>query len=428
MNYRESIEYLFGLGNEIQTMKFGLETTTAILDELGRPQDDFSAVIVAGTNGKGSVASFIHSALLENGLETGLFTSPHLERIEERITTNGQQIDSEIFADQFTAVLEASMSLGLPSHPTFFELIACTALYAFSRLGMETAVLEVGMGGRLDSTNTVEPVLSVITRIGLDHQQYLGATLALIAAEKAGIMRGGVSAVSSPQAPEALAALEKAALEVGAPLDFLTPDEYQVTGNREGCYRFHYRGREYRLGVPGIHQAENAAVALKALDALRRRGWEMTPEAVQAGIEKMTRPGVVEVIKGQPDIILDGCHNRDAALSLRRFLESHAKGPLTLIFGMMKDKDIEAVASILSPLFAKVVLVSIKSSRACSIGELKKYVPDGIGSDCAADALDKAVSAGNTVVVAGSLYLVGELRPMIRAQGEGVGSSDQGRV
>ena len=417
MNYRESVAYLYGLGNEIQTMKFGLETTRAILAGLGGPQEDFPCILVSGTNGKGSAASFIQHSLVEAGLDTGLFTSPHLERIEERIRINQNDIGSEMFARHFTAVLDASLSLGLANHPTFFELITCTALHAFSRMDVEAAVLEVGMGGRLDSTNAVEPVLSVITRIGLDHQRYLGETIDLIAAEKAGIMRRDVPAVSSPQTPEASTVLEKAALEAGAPLYFLASDEYQVTGSRKGCYRFLFGDREYQLGVPGIHQVENSALALKSLDVLRRRGWKIALEAARAGIEGMERRGVIEIVRGEPKIVLDGGHNRDAALSLGRFLDSHFDQPLTLVFGMMKDKDIKEVISILEPLFAKIILVPLKSRRAFSLRELKAHIPDGVEAESAGSALDQAEGFGHPVVVAGSFYLAGEIRTLLRKRG-----------
>jgi len=418
MNYQESVAYLYNLGNEIQTMKFGLETTRAVLARLGNPQNGFPCIIVSGTNGKGSAASFIQGTLVEAGFKTGLFTSPHLERIEERIRINQNDIGSEMFARHFTAVLDACLSLGLDSHPTFFELITCTALHAFSRMDVEAAVLEVGMGGRLDSTNAVEPVLSVITRIGLDHQRYLGETIDLIAAEKAGIMRRDVPAVSSPQTPEASTVLEKAALEAGTPLDFLAPDEYQVTGSREGCYRFLFGGREYQLGVPGIHQVENSALALKGLDVLRKRGWKIAPEAARAGIEGMERRGVIEIVRGEPKIVLDGGHNRDAALSLRRFLDSHFDQPLTLVFGMMKDKDIEEVASILVPAFARIVLVPVKSPRAFTTDELKRHIPEGLVAGSASEALETAESFGDMVVVAGSFYLAGEIKSIISARGK----------
>ena len=238
MNYPEALAYLYALGNEVQTMKFGLETTRAILAGLGNPQDDYPSVIVAGTNGKGSVASFIHQSLVESGMRSGLFTSPHLEKIEERIRIGNNCISSSKFAESFTAVLEASRALGLPSHPTFFELVTCTALLSFARSEIDAAVLEVGMGGRLDSTNTVDPVLSIITSISLDHQQYLGETLPLIAAEKAGILRKGVPAVSAEQPDEVKAALRMKAEEKGAPLVFTGAGDYQVTGNTGGCYSF----------------------------------------------------------------------------------------------------------------------------------------------------------------------------------------------
>lgn len=395
-------------------MKFGLDTTRSILRALGNPQLEYPSVTVAGTNGKGSVSSFIHQALTESGINSGLFTSPHLEKTEERIRIKNACVSRSEFAYSFSRVLEAAESLELDLHPTFFELITCTALFCFAAKNVDTAVLEVGMGGRLDSTNAVDPVLSVVTSISLDHQQYLGDTLALIAGEKAGIFRRSVPALSSFQPVEVAVELEKKAEETGAVLEFLENGDYLITGSRNGHYSFMFHGDQYHLGVSGAHQVENAALALRALEILSGLGWTLSRKAKQKGMAEMRRPGVLEIIKGNPDIILDGGHNPAAAGKLREFLEERENGPLTLVFGMMKDKDIKSVAGILEPLFERVFLVPINSTRACETEELKKYFPAGTITHGAEDALEKALRIGNTVVVSGSFYLAGEARRFLK--------------
>jgi len=415
VNYPEVLNYLDKLGNEILTMKFGLDTTRAILRKLGNPQRTYPSVIVAGTNGKGSTSSFIHQGLTASGLNSGIFTSPHLERIEERVRINNRNISEEEFARSFTRVLDAALSLDPTVHPTFFELITCTALYCFASFEIDAAVLEVGMGGRLDSTNAVDPVLSVITSIGLDHQQYLGETLSLIAAEKAGILRHGVPALSAPQKEEVSETLKKKAGESGADLRFVRKDDFRITGCREGGCSFYYHGEGYQLGVQGEHQVENAVLAMEALAILAEKGWPLQKKGIKKGISGMRRPGVLEVIAGNPEIILDGGHNLDAAGKLKRFLEAHRTRPLTLMLGMMKDKDVRAVASLLAPLFDRIFLVPINSARAIDPADLKTHVPQGIAAADAVEALETAVKLGNPVVVTGSFYLAGEIRRILNS-------------
>ena len=415
MNYPEVLSYLGKLGNEIETMKFGLDTTRSILQKLGNPQKAYPSVIIAGTNGKGSVASFIHQALTASGINSGLFTSPHLERIEERIRIKNSYVSRKEFADGFSRVLEAADSLDLDIHPTFFELITCTAFSCLARMGVEAAILEVGMGGRLDSTNVVEPVLSIVTSISLDHQRYLGSTLGLIAGEKAGIFRRGVPALSAAQPEEVIAVLVNKAAETGADLEFVTSENYRITGCNAGNYNFSFHGEEYQLGTAGAHQAGNAALALRGLENISEMGLPLNRQAFKTGILEMRRPGVLEIIRGNPDIILDGGHNPEAVEKLGLFLQEHAGSPLTLVFGMMKDKDIKEAAGLLRPLFEQVFLVPVNSSRACKTDELKLYFPEGIVTDGAGEALEKARRIGNTVVVAGSFYLVGEVKRILNS-------------
>jgi len=424
VNYPEVLSYLGKLGNEIEAMKFGLDTTRSILQKLGNPQCDYPSVIVAGTNGKGSVASFIHQSLTVSGINSGIFTSPHLESIEERIRIKNNYVGRDEFASNFSRVLEAADALDLSLHPTFFELITCTAFCCFAESRVDAAVLEVGMGGRLDSTNIVEPVLSIVTSISLDHQQYLGETLALIAGEKAGIFRRGVPAVSSAQPEKVSEVLMKRAAEAGTELEFVNDEDYLITGTGAGCYSFFFHGEEYNLGIPGAHQAGNAALALRGIEILSEMGWPLNWQDVKNGISEMRRPGVLEIIRGDPDIILDGGHNPAAAEKLKGFLEEHVDSPLTLVFGMMKDKDMEGVTELLAPLFDHIFLVPIDSTRAYKADELKLHIPGGTVTERVAEALEKAIQLGNTVVIGGSFYLAGEVKRILNRDRGSLFSTD----
>jgi dihydrofolate synthase/folylpolyglutamate synthase len=410
MIYTECLSYLQRLGNEVLTMKFGLETIRKLCQELGGVHLAFPAVVVAGTNGKGSTARFVAAAATAGGLRTGLFTSPHLVRVTERIRVNGAEIVPEDFADSFSAVAERVAAGALPAHPTFFEMLTATALVHFARAQVDLAVLEVGMGGRLDSTNVVEPVVSVLTPIGLDHQQYLGATIPLIAREKAGILRRGVPAWSAPQVPEAAAVLETVAGELGTVLHFVTGGEAREIHEEDGRCRFCLDGIAYRLATPGRFQLNNAVLAARAVRELERIGLRVDPEAAATGMGSVQVPGVLQVLEGAPRIYVDGAHNPDAASRLADFVSAWVGRPRHLLFGIMADKDIGGVLGLLAPLFDRVVLTRVRSPRAADPGLIRqRWCPRAEVREDSLAALEHARQDAAAVVVAGSFYLAGEI-------------------
>ncbi len=414
MNYLECTGYLDRLGNEVLTMKFGLETIRKLLDALGNPQSNYPSVLVAGTNGKGSVARFISSICSESGLKTGLFTSPHLVSVTERLTVNGEPISRDNFARQLTSVVERIGKLKLASHPTFFETITATALNFFSEQRVDIAVLEVGLGGRLDSTNAVEPILSILTEISYDHQQYLGNTLELIATEKAGILRAFRPALSLPQAAEVRRTLRTRALEIGSLLEELDPLQIKETGCVEGRYRFVYHGCEYQLGTWGQHQILNAALAVRTAEELQEFGFTIHPEAICHGIQRARVPGVLEKVSNDPQIFLDGGHNPRAVSNLVRFLEKHTFEPRKLVFAIMKDKMVKEVLTIAVKPFQEVFLTQVPSPRTATIKELQRICPRAEAISRPDEAYRKALSGAATTVVAGSFHLVGEI---LKAEG-----------
>jgi len=407
MDYPECLEYLNRLGNEVLTMKFGLDSIRRLADSLGKPHEKFKAVLVAGTNGKGSVARMLSGILQAGGLRIGLYTSPHVVSLRERFAVNGQSIDERTFARHFSRVVSVIAQGGLPQHPTYFETLTAVAFLYFEEAGVDVAVLEIGMGGRLDSTNIVDPLLSIIMPIGLDHQAQLGNTLTEIAGEKAGIIHPGRPVLAAPQHEEALRVIEARASQHDSPLTVFDPDLVQIRGSDEGRYRFALRGTEYQLRMFGKHQVLNAAVAIEAARSID--GIRVTEQACREGVQGAWMPGRIDRIARDPDVFLDGGHNRDAALVLAEFVVENTKQPRALVFGMMRDKDAVEVASILRPLFKTVFLTPIGSPRAAPLEMLKRAFPEGVAVCDAAEGIERARQGAATVVVAGSFYLVGEV-------------------
>jgi dihydrofolate synthase/folylpolyglutamate synthase len=409
MDHDGALEYLENLGNEVLAMKFGLENIRSVLSRLGNPQEAFPAILIAGTNGKGSVARFVHGILKEGGLSVGLFTSPHLIHVEERIVVNGERITPAKFAAALTEVAETVGQLGWEHHPTYFETITATALLAFEDQEIDVAVLEVGMGGRLDSTNVYDrPLLSIITPIGMDHQVYLGNRIEEIAGEKAGIIHRGTPVLSAIQRPEAAEVIRAKAEELDAPLDVIDLSELQAQTAEDGRYAFVYRDAEYQLSVYGQHQVQNACLAIEAVRILRDR-FPMFGREIQAGVTKTRHPAVLNKISDYPATFIDGGHNEDAARVLREFVLGHTVEPRNLVFGMLKDKDITSFLEILSPCFDRVFLTQVSSPRAATLRELTDAYPEGVPIESPAEALQEARKTVKTVLATGSLYLAGEL-------------------
>jgi len=416
MNYPECLIYLNRLGNEVLTMKFGLDTIRTLLVSLGNPQFKYPCILVAGTNGKGSTVRFIDSICRQAGIRTGLFTSPHLVRIEERIQVSGELISESDFARKLSEVVDTIECCGLSAHPTFFEIITATAFKYFADQQIDLGILEVGMGGRLDSTNVTDPILSVITPISYDHQQYLGNTLRMITLEKAGVMRPGRPTISAPQVSEVREALETRAQEIGTVLEFIDLDPVQIENGQTGFYSFSFAGRDYELGVAGKFQVFNALVALHVIEKLTDVGFSIDFSAVRKGISDSRFPGVIQVISDKPMIVLDGGHNTAAIASLIDFLEAYTPSPRTLVFGMMGDKSIAPILDQLKNHFSEIYLTQADEIRAASVDELKGVCPSGVPIEDPEEAFRKAVSLGSTVVVAGSLHLVGAILGSLKSQ------------
>lgn len=398
MHFDEAVKYLFGLGHEILTLKLGLRNTELLLQALDNPERTFPAVQIAGTNGKGSTAVMLDSICREAGMRTGLYTSPHLVSITERIQIAGQQISEEDFARHTSTVRDASQRLldsgEIEALPTFFEQLTAIALLAFREARIELAILETGLGGRLDSTTAAKAGIVAITRIAMDHEQYLGHTIESIASEKAAIIRPGVTAVIGKQDPRALSVILQRCEETGVqPILAMPPSD------------------PMRIGLRGRHQVENAAVAIHLAESL-----SISRDAIVSGIEKAYHPGRLELIDGEPAILLDGAHNPAGAEVLRDYLEQSGRKPLTLVFGAMSDKKLDRIGEILFPLADNLILTAIDNPRAASLNALQAVATKfAHGSVMTSDAVASAFQTSlritprqGMICVTGSLYLIGE--------------------
>ena len=401
MTYVDSVQFLYALGNEMKTAKLGLERIRALLDALGNPERAYRVVHVAGTNGKGSTCAMIEAGLRASGVRTGLFTSPHLIEPTERIQIAGIPVTPGQFSRAFDVVHAVAERADLDAHPSYFETVAAMALWLFQEQGVETAVVEVGLGGRLDATNVVAPALTVITPVDLDHQIFLGDTIEAIAAEKAGILKPGVPAVFARQRPEAEAVLEARAAELRIPVrraeEFVVRDlEVDARGSR-------FSGIECPLA--GEHQVDNAITAALALQALG-----VSPK----GIAETRWPGRLEHISPNPDILLDGAHNPAGARALARYLERHyGDRKRWMNFGAMRDKAVAEIGAVLFPLADELLLTAPDSPRSMTPEDLAALAGRGRPVPGVVEALRlvaREVAADDAIVITGSLFLVGEAR------------------
>ncbi len=432
MNFEQSIRYLYSLGHETLAMKLGLETVRILARGLGQPEQKFPAVHIAGTNGKGSTAALTEAILRAAGYRVGLYTSPHLVTITERIRVDGKPIEDDVFARRAGEVRSASERLvesgELGAPPTFFEQVTMIAYLYFAEMRVELAVLEVGLGGRLDATNLCHPVVTAITPVGLDHQRYLGETLPEIAGEKAGIIKTGVPVVVAPQKEEAMRVIAARAAELSAPLIPVSNQAAvaEKTGS-SGRYRLRYRNLpEARLGLRGRYQVTNALTAIHIAQSLIDVGWKIPVAAIIEGLERAQWPGRLELIEspsGQAPILLDGAHNPDGARALRDFLEEHySQMPVTLIFGAMQDKAISEMTEILFPAAKRIILTKITNPRAADpvlVAKRSRGKRDLIvsGDVCEALAEGRRVTPADGLIVAcGSLFLIGEIRRVLNRQ------------
>ncbi|GAB4484559.1 MAG: folylpolyglutamate synthase/dihydrofolate synthase family protein [Thermodesulfovibrionales bacterium] len=423
MRYEETIEYLFGL--QKHGMKFGLDNIRRLLAAFGNPQNSFRCVHVAGTNGKGSTCATIESILRTSGAKTGLFTSPHLVSFTERIRVNGAEIsENEVIglAAEVRSVVEAMQDF----HPTFFEVVTAIGFLHFQRAGVEWAVVEVGMGGRLDSTNVLIPEVSVITPVDVDHSEYLGSTLAEISREKAGIIKPNVPVVLSRQKPEALDVLLGSAQEKGAPA-FCLGRDFAVEPDSSSD-AFSYRGLDSYAGLvsglKGGHQHMNAGTAIRTVEELCRANPDLRCD-MRAGVAAVSWPGRFETVKQAPRVIIDGAHNPAAAETLAAELKRLPGGcrPV-LVIGVMGDKDIRGILRPLLPLASGIVFASPAYGRSAPAGHLQKLASEmGFSSGTAASVAEAVAEAerlaGNSglVVVTGSFYTIGEAKEALGHKG-----------
>ncbi len=441
MSYAAAIDQLSAMTPELFTKpgqprrKFSLNEIGTLLEALHNPHHRFPCVLIAGTNGKGSTAATLASILTESGMRTGLYTSPHLERVNERIRIGRTLISDDDFARHYFAVHDMADKLvaegKLPQHPSFFECLTALAFLAFAEAGIDVAVLEVGMGGRLDATNIVSPLVSVITDISLDHQEWLGDTVGAITREKAGILRPNGVLVTLPQHPEANQVLGEVAAELAVRGVSATPYMPAIGVGGASAYLIEVMGTNVEVASPltGVHQHRNVALAIAvSVELAERHGFPITPHSISAGIRMTQWPGRLEHIRrAGRDWILDVAHNPAGAWSLRAGLRdtleaAEQKGlPAVLVFSCLRDKPLAEMAQILFCLFKQIIFVPIHSARANSMESLMAAALDTGTSALVAESLREGLSLaakhsqGGPIVVSGSVYLVGEARSLLLA-------------
>ena len=435
MNYAQCLLYL----EQVQTLgiKFGLENVRAVLGVLGNPEDRYASIVVAGSNGKGSVCSMLSRILTVSGYKAGLYTSPHLIDPEERIRINGDPVSRDVFCRSLTAVRDAVDHLiaegMLLSPPTYFETMTCQALFSFAEARVDVAVLEVGMGGRFDATNVVNPLVSVITTISGEHQKFLGDTLSQIAFEKAGIIKPGVPVVCGVEPDEAYNVIEARAAELKAPfIPVFRDGRILEAEEQEFGYRFVYgrlsdegsaqsdkpednqnpeklSSKDLELKDPdgslekaensidssakpkklffspsllGLHQGKNAATAIRAAEVICESGRPLDKAHILLGIETTSWPGRLEMASKNPLIVMDGAHNEEGARALRAYADKFLPKPLTLVYAAMKDKAVEKIAAVLFPAAERIILTSFPYFKAHSPEELLAHTPPSLRLRC----------------------------------------------
>lgn len=408
MNFPETERYLYSLGNEVEAMKLGLENIRTVLAELGNPQDNYLKVQVAGTNGKGSVCAFLDSICRKAKIKTGLYTSPHLISITERVRIDGLDIGESEFARIATHIRETAERLlangSLQYRPTFFEQMTAIALVAFAEARVDLAILETGLGGRLDATTAANAEIAAITRIDLDHQEYLGDTIEQIAAEKAAIIQTNSRVVVLDQSPAVMSVVHLQCKNVSAKQ--LTTAELPVCdfGN-------------LKLGLLGDHQTENARVAMLVTEFLRE-DFEINKDALTAGLASARHPGRLEY---HGRFLLDGAHNVGGAKALAEFIRENERRPITMIFAAMTDKRVADMLAELNPIVTRIIFTKATNSRSMSCDDLERALEPGSRIDLLkTENVGDAIVAASTVakdkdviLIAGSLYLVGEARKII---------------
>ena len=419
----DPFDYLLSL--EKFGIKFGLQNIHTLIRALNYPDRAFRSVLIAGTNGKGSVTAMVDRALRSAGLRVGRYTSPHLVHLEERFAVNGETIPSDTLAgliNELRHLIDRLIGDGTLEHPpTFFEVTTAIALEWFRRTHVEFAVLEVGLGGRLDATNAVDPVAAAITSIDFDHEQYLGTTLAAIAGEKAGVVRTGIPVIIGPMAPEARGAIAEACARAGAELIDADDQAVVQTTTEAGrtSLRVVTRARDYGwvlLGLRGEHQAANAVVAVRLLERLERIA-PVTPEAIIAGLRDVRWPGRLQMVANEEGkmVLLDAAHNPAGAWSLAAYLRAEFPEPIPIVFGAMRDKDVALMLKALLPVAARLIATQpsmVRAMPAAEVAAIARQLSPSTAIEIEPDpsaALARAWIHCPVACAAGSIFLVGAL-------------------
>ena len=444
ITYQDAVARLLALGHELHATpanKFDLAYVRQMLEALSHPERRFASILIAGTNGKGSTAATLESILRTAGHRTALYTSPHLVRVNERIRVEGEEISDAEFAPVYDRIEGCVQDLlarnALPWHPSFFEMLTVMAFEYFAMRDVQIAVLEVGMGGRLDATNVVESIVAVITDVALDHQKFLGNSIGEIAREKAGIIRPGGVVVTLPQHPEANDVIGHTILERGAIgisavpyVPPVSPGAEARTATREArnVYPLLVMGQQIQVDSPllGRHQYRNLALAVAAGEQVNNFGFRVTPQDIERGIRETRWTGRFQRIapgEGWPEIILDVAHNPAGAWALRSTLSEYAdERPLVFVFGAMRDKAIAEIAEILFPLATRVVATPVHNPRSAAPDEIRQAAARAGAEVETADSVPAALARarertppGGLMVVTGSIYLVGEVLGELKA-------------
>jgi len=420
--YQQSLSYLYGL--EKFGMIFGLAKVEKILEAIGNPHHEIQAIHIAGTNGKGSTAAMVASILMKEGYQVGLYTSPHLIRFTERIKINGKEIEEEEVAELAGRIRKRIEEAGITPPFTFFDVTTAMCFLYFKQKLVDLAILEVGLGGRLDSTNVIDPLLCVITNIAKDHEEYLGKSVLKIAGEKAGIIKKGRPLITAVTQPQVLRLFSTVCREKGVPY-YRVGREFRYMQNEER--NFDYEGLHRKLwsiyvNLGGHHQIINATTALGAMEVLDDLGYRVSNDAMIEGLKQVEWPGRLEMVCSSPRVVLDGAHNPAAALVLKEALEKEFQYKhLILLIGMMKDKDVKSFLRLLAPLADHLILTKSHNDRAAPPTVLKAALGKNEKKAEIAEDLEKAIEKGlsmtkeeDLLCISGSLYTVGEARAYFR--------------
>ncbi len=417
VSYQECLETMYRLRRF--GIILGLDTIGKISEGLDDAHRKYKTVHVAGTNGKGSVSSALATILRLAGYKVGLYTSPHLVRFNERIQVNGEEISDKNVVRAYQAV--RSVHYG-DREPTFFEFSTAMAFYEFAKQKVDWAVIETGMGGRMDATNIIMPEASVITNISLEHQSYLGKTIAQIAGEKAGIIKPETPVITGVKQKSAIEVIRQTAQEQSAPV-YRFREDFRVRRQKDGSFDYFgidHQWKNIRTSLSGAYQTDNAALVMAACEALNQRGAKLSEDVIREGLLTNRWPGRLEVVQTSPYVILDGAHNLDAVKNLAKFLSSaFSRKKITLVIGILDDKPYKAMLGHLLPLCSKVIITQAKIDRALAPEKLYDIVKAQVKkvsmipnvADAVQQAIDKA-KADEVIVIAGSLYVVGEAKEM----------------